>query len=211
MTTISDASILAIPTQECGEPLVNLRDHSEFAVHPDNAALPASSLYVRKTLADKLIAAQSHLQGYRLMLVEGLRQISLQASYFDEYVAELQSAHPDWPQDRLHQEASKYVAPPENTPPHSTGGAIDLTLCTRDGRELDMGAQLNATPEDTANAVFMDAANISADARKYREILQRALEHVGLVNYPYQYWHWSHGDRYWAYVTNAEYAVYGAL
>jgi len=29
------------------------------------------------------------------------------------------------------------------------------------------------------------------------------------VNYPTEWWHWSYGDRYWAFVTGAPHALYG--
>jgi D-alanyl-D-alanine dipeptidase len=31
------------------------------------------------------------------------------------------------------------------------------------------------------------------------------------VNYPTEWWHWSHGDRYWALLTGAEAALYGPV
>ena len=29
--------------------------------------------------------------------------------------------------------------------------------------------------------------------------MSRALSTAGFVNYPTEYWHWSYGDRYWAF------------
>lgn len=34
---------------------------------------------------------------------------------------------------------------------------------------------------------------------------------AGFVNYPTEWWHWSHGDRYWAWSTRAPAARYGAV
>lgn len=58
------------------EATVDLREYPSLFVHPDNAQLPQDSLRIRKTLADMLLQAQSALQGYRLMIVEGLRPIN---------------------------------------------------------------------------------------------------------------------------------------
>ena len=41
--------------------------------------------------------------------------------------------------------------------------------------------------------------------------LVRALRHAGLVNYPTEWWHWSYGERYWAFATGAEHARYGPV
>ncbi len=42
--------------------------------------------------------------------------------------------------------------------------------------------------------------SISPEAAKNRKTMSQALSVVGFVNYPTEYWHWSYGDRYWAYV-----------
>lgn len=43
-----------------------------------------------------------------------------------------------------------------------------------------------------------------------RQLLTSALAAAGLVNYPARWWHWSYGDRFWASVTEAPHAGYGA-
>lgn len=40
-----------------------------------------------------------------------------------------------------------------------------------------------------------------------REIMSKALASIGLINYPTDYWHWSYGDRYWAYQTEQAQAI----
>lgn len=211
MVTVSDEIVLAITIRESDEALVNLNEYADFFLHPDNKTLSSYSLMVRKTVAKKLQTAQGLLGEYRLMFLEGLRPIDLQRQYFEEYYEELQHVHADWTHGKLYDEVSKYVAPPEIIPPHSTGGAVDLTLCTMDGRELDMGVKINATPEESQDAVFMDATNISDIARANRKVLKDAMIQAGFVNYPYEFWHWSYGDRYWAYVTHHDTAPYGAV
>ncbi|MEV0505540.1 M15 family metallopeptidase, partial [Streptomyces spectabilis] len=116
--------------------------------------------------------------------------------------------HPDWPAERLHAAASRYVSPPEISP-HSAGAAVDLTLADADGRELDLGTRMNADPEESEGACYTDALNISARARAHRELLGSVLTAAGLVNYPTEWWHWSYGDRYWALLTGADAARYG--
>jgi D-alanyl-D-alanine dipeptidase len=34
---------------------------------------------------------------------------------------------------------------------------------------------------------------------------------AGFVNYPYEWWHYSYGDRYWAFVKGTRPAIYGGL
>lgn len=106
--------------------------------------------------------------------------------------------------------ASRYVSPP-GVAPHSAGAAVDLTLADADGRELDLGTRMNATPEESAGACYTRAENISDGARSHRAVLSTALTAAGLVNYPTEWWHWSYGDRYWALGTGAAAAHYGPV
>lgn len=100
---------------------------------------------------------------------------------------------------------------PVEVAPHTAGAAVDLTLCDPDGVEYDMGTQVNDNPEQSDGACYTAAPNISADARAHRKLLAAALEPVGLVNYPTEWWHWSYGDRYWAMSTGFSHAHYGPL
>lgn len=97
------------------------------------------------------------------------------------------------------------------TGPHVTGAAVDITLCTRHGKELDLGTPVDAGPEASGGACYTDAPNISDQARRNRLALCAALTTAGLINYPTEWWHWSYGDRYWALLTGAPAARYGPM
>lgn len=104
--------------------------------------------------------------------------------------------------------ASRFVSPPE-IGPHSAGAAVGLTLVDANGRELDLGTPIDASPEESADACYTAATNIGDEARANRETMAAALTAAGLVNYPTEWWHWSYGDRYWALTTEAAAAPYG--
>lgn len=207
---IFDPEVLKMPIEENGEPMVDLH---AFALTIDPRKSKASNSYfrARKSVGEKLLAAQKQLPaGVSLLIIEAHRPLSLQKQYFEEYSAELRELHPDWDRQRIYAEASKYVAPPEIIPPHSTGGAVDLTL-VKDGIELDMGTRVNADPEESRNACFTTATNISKKAQANRKMLIDAMTAVGFINYPTEWWHWSYGDRYWAHTTKATNAIYGSI
>lgn len=165
--------------------------------------------YLREGVLERLIEAQAQLPaGLRLLIVEGYRAPGLQRRYFENYAARLRAEQPGWTGEQIRSAASRFVSPPEIAP-HSAGAAVDLTLADPDGRELDLGTRMNATPEESAGACYTDAAGISDQARTHREILARALTAEGFVNYPTEWWHWSFGDRYWALITGAASACYG--
>ncbi|MET9611050.1 M15 family metallopeptidase [Streptomyces sp. NPDC006512] len=207
---MSDPKVAAVPVHECGERLVDVRRERSLLVDERKWQDSAGAFaHLREGVLDRLLKAQSQLpQGIRLLFVEGYRPPSLQRRYFDEYAAQLRAEHPEWNAEQVRSAASRYVSPPEIAP-HSAGAAVDLTLAGDDGRELEMGTRMNATPEESAGACYTQARSISDEARSHRDILGTALTAAGLVNYPTEWWHWSYGDRYWALHTGAEAAHYG--
>ncbi|OKI48980.1 M15 family metallopeptidase [Micromonospora sp. CB01531] len=211
MILLSDPRISAIPLRDNGEALVDLREIGELRVDDRLSDAAGAYAHVRESTVERLLTAQRSLPSeLRLLVIEGYRPLSLQTTYFEDYKNELRVKYPHWDLERLHVEASKYVSPPE-VAPHSTGGTVDLTLCTCDGVELDMGTAVNDSPVASANACFTASPDISAEARANRNILSEALTAAGMVNYPTEWWHWSFGDRYWALSTDADSTRYGPV
>ncbi|MEU1728241.1 M15 family metallopeptidase [Nonomuraea sp. NPDC005692] len=204
---ISDPRVSAIPVRECGEPLADVR--GRLRVDTRMADDDGAYAHLRAGLLDRLEQAESSLpDGFHLLIVEGYRPIATQRRIFEGYRAELLTTYPDMTPDESYIAASRYVSPVE-VAPHTAGAAVDLTLCAPDGTEYDMGTQVNDNPEESGGACYTAAAGIPAEARAHRKILAAALEPVGLVNYPTEWWHWSYGDRYWAMSTGAAAALYG--
>ncbi|MEU4533396.1 M15 family metallopeptidase [Streptosporangium sp. NPDC023825] len=206
---ISDARVAAIPVEESGERLVDVRGRlrtDERLADPEGAFA-----HLRLGLLTRLEEAQAQLPGgYRLLVVEGYRPPATQKEIFDGYSAELRALHPEMSPAELRAAASRYVSPVEIAP-HTAGAAVDLTLAADDGTELDMGTRLNATPEESDGACYTDAPGLSPEARHHRKLLGVAMEAAGLVNYPTEWWHWSYGDRYWAMTTGSPVALYGPI
>ncbi|MFG2500502.1 M15 family metallopeptidase [Streptomyces sp. NPDC048441] len=208
---MNDPRVVGIPVHECGEPLVDLRQLSFVDVDDRLADQDGAYAQLREGVAWRLARAARLLpEGLRLLVTEGYRPLALQIEYFDEYTAELKKANPDWSDSHLHDQASRSLSPPE-VGPHVAGAAVDLTLCTASGTELDLGTPVNASPEESDGACYMDSDRISTTARDNRRTLTAALATAGLVNYPTEWWHWSYGDRYWALATDAPTALYGPV
>ncbi|MEU6127119.1 M15 family metallopeptidase [Streptomyces sp. NPDC047123] len=208
---MNDPRVVDIPVHDCGEVLVDLR-HLPF-VDVDDRLADAAGAYaqLREGVTWRLARAARLLpDGLRLLITEGYRPLDLQIKYFQEYAAELRRSHPEWSDEHLHRQTSRSLAPPEIAP-HVAGAAVDITLCTTDGTELDLGTPVNASPEESDGACYTDTAGLSVTARRNRRTLTAALVTAGLVNYPTEWWHWSYGDRYWALTTRAATARYGAV
>lgn len=204
---MGDPSVASVPVDECGEELVPAED---FVLSTLKDGYDPYRSRVREGVCRRLIAAQAHLPaGLRICWVEGHRNPRLQEQYFNNYRGRLEELDPHLSDADSYLLASRYVSPPAIAP-HVSGAAIDLTLCDSEGNELDMGTPVNASPEDSHGACYFDAA-VSVEARSNRAVLAKALEEVGLVNYPTEWWHWSYGDRYWALATGASAAIYGPI
>lgn len=83
-----------------------------------------------------------------------------------------------------------YVAEPKAGSNHNRGGAVDLTMVTLDGKDVEM-----PTPFDT----FSKAAHHGYDggteeSRKNRETLKAAMEAAGFVKNSMEWWHWDLPD-----------------
>jgi D-alanyl-D-alanine dipeptidase len=195
---LSDPRVAAVPVHECDEPLVAL-----------DASFGPNRALVRAGLADRLAAAQDLLpRGVRLLVVEGHRSVADQRAIIARYSAEVCRLRPGISPHDLHHLVARFVSPVD-VAPHVAGAAVDLTLIDACGDVLELGTPIDATPEQSDGACFTAATNISPDDRAHRRLLAAVLTPVGLVNYPTEWWHWSYGDRYWALLDQAPYAVYG--
>ncbi|MET8145364.1 M15 family metallopeptidase [Sphaerisporangium sp. NPDC005288] len=211
ITLLSDSRILALPVEECGQPLVDLRGLDGVLIDQRLADPAGAYAHLRLSVAERLVAAQALLPPeLRILVIEGYRPPVLQERYFAESVEELRDLHPDWSAERLRREAGRYISPPE-VAPHVAGAAVDLTLCSEAGAELPMGTEVNATPTGPDGACYTASPDISPEAAGNRRLLASVLTAAGLINYPTEWWHWSYGDRYWAYVSGAPAARYGLL
>ncbi|MEE1929240.1 dipeptidase [Streptomyces sp. TRM 70351] len=92
---------------------------------------------------------------------------------------------------------------------HETGAAADLTLCMTDGAELWPGA-VGFWPDRGADARTACSA-LDPVAAEHLSVLSEALSFAGMSNYPEVWWHWSHGDRSWAYQRGVGHARYGPV
>ena len=208
---LADPPIAAIAIEECGERLVDLRAVPQLWLDDRRRDDDGAFARLREGVVVRLLTAQQLLpRPLRLLIVEGYRPPEVQRREFEQYRARLRAARPDWDAATAHREASAYISPPE-VAPHCTGGAVDLTLCDADGVELDMGTAVNTSPHECDNACYTAADNIGAEPAENRRLLVDALAGAGLVNYPTEWWHWSYGERYWAFSTTARAAVYGPV
>lgn len=220
MRTICDPAVVAVPIEECHDPLVDLRKEGRILFgpppeRPDNVCYTK----MRQIVYEKLCEAEKLLpQGIRFCLYEGWRSLELQGELFNTMYENNRNHYPEMNPKEVFLETTKLVSPvtlldgTRNVPPHSTGAAIDLYLVDRAGNRLDMGIATDEWTLDTgARLSITDSPHISDEARRNRAIMSRALVQVGFINYPFEYWHWSYGDRYWAFSVGSSHALFGPI
>lgn len=156
-------------------------------------------------------------KGLQLCLYEGYRSLATQKLIFNQFFYKIKHKNPEWESSKVHDEACRLVSPitnqdgSKNRPPHATGGAVDLYLINDEG-VVDMGIKAEDWTQDTDGSLSKtDSTIISDEAIRHRIIMSEALTAVGLVNYPNEYWHWSYGDRLWAYYLGKPCALYDIL
>lgn len=169
---LADPRIARVPVLDCRESMRDLRTIPAIVVDPRQADPAGAFAHVRTGVARMLLRAHRLLPaGWRLVLVEGYRPPSLQRRYVEEYLQTLSRRHPSWERDRLIVSASRYISPPE-VAPHTTGGAVDVTLADPAGGLAWMGTEVNATPEESDGATWTDAPNLSPAAVRHRALAE---------------------------------------
>jgi len=213
---LTDPAVANTPLIECHEALVPVAGlHVRIRVDDsaENAACigyPPNFL-IRNGAAQRLAhAADSLPVNLALLVKETLRPARLQAFYFERRLGRIKSENPKLTAQGAIELTAQFIAPP-TVAGHPGGGAIDLTLCTQDGIELGLGCPYDADEAVSGGACFSFFDGLAPAAQHNRRILFDALGAAGFVNYPFEWWHWSYGDRYWAASTGAPSAIYSAV
>jgi D-alanyl-D-alanine dipeptidase len=213
-------SFTSIPVQECGEPLIDVRREGGllWGPPPERPDTAPDYCWVRRGVYDKLLRVQQSLpSGLFLRLYEGLRSLPMQRLLFDEEKARVAAAQPQLGPREVHEQATILVAPPvqwdgtPNIPPHSTGGAVDIEIVDAEGRVIDFGMEIKDWIRVPAAFCETRHAQLSATAKANRLLLAQAMQAEGFVNYAREWWHYSYGDRYWAWLTGRPHAIYGPM
>lgn len=207
------ASDLLVPA-ECGEPLLDctgLDSRVLWDASYRKQGVPGAPerLYLRAEVFRRLRRAAGSLPaGYALLVFDGHRSLKTQKALYDGFRRTLRREHPELNEAALLELVDDFAAKPEKNLlrpfPHSTGGAVDLTVA-RDGVALDMG-----TDFDDSSPLARANADMPEPARSNRRLLRYAMEGAGFVSYGGEWWHFAYGERLWARV-NGKTPIYGFI
>lgn len=215
---IAAPEVQAITLIDCGEELVEIKESSIVQnLQTSKESLAAvKCIYIRQTIREKLLKAETLLpDGLRLQLHEGYISLDRQKEYFDEKLALVRKDYPELSLEGAFIETTKLASPITNLdgtiniPPHSTGAAVDVDIINDRGISLDFGMAIKDWAITDPSICETRSEKISLKARENRQLLFDVMTEVGFVNYFTEWWHFSYGDKYWAFQLNQKNAIYG--
>lgn len=213
---IASPEIKNIPIDECGEELIDLKEVKHERILPlitfGNAYNPGyqENGKVRIGLYKRLLLLLEYLpKNFGIAFLEGYRPLGKQKEYFDKIFREV-AGQCKGDLEKAYAQTSIFVSPYiDNVPVHCTGAAIDFTLFTFN--DAGIKSLLNLGTLDAVDQAPTLTDTITEEQRNNRMLLLNATCKAGLVNYGYEWWHYSYGDRAWAYVEKKEKAIYGLV
>lgn len=215
---ITPTEVLSRGVNECDEPIVIVQDLTdEFECHQNSESMRpyvGEKLVVRSEVAIKLIRAQHWIDkrrpGVKLCLLYGYRHPDIQKKHFDLMWDELKAKNPKFSEEELFNLTNQFIAAPEIAG-HPTGGAIDIMLI-QNGNYLSFGTEPTVFDQDIPPSKYQTFSSIVSDEeRGNRLFLREALMTQGFAPFNGEWWHFSYGDRDWAYFYNHDAAIYGSV
>lgn len=189
---------------------VKVLENNEELVEIDDSKIIIStkSPYLRESVNLKIeqIASDLEKDGYKIKILDAYRSYDKQKQSWEKRLKETRLEYPNVSEEELERLTKFKVAKPtKENGGHQTGGAIDITLTTIDGKELDMGTKYG----EHNNKTRMNAEGLTEEQLKNRKILLEKMKEYGFVNFPREWWHYCYGDKMWAAYSNKKTCMYG--
>ena len=197
------------PVQECGEPLVSLREAAaDASVEVEFAQTKVVDdfdrlFYLRRGLIGDFVdvAEQMNRRGWILKVEDAYRtpliqkKLACKSNVFDVIVRvvmwETGGKDPDL--DLMIRRQASLTASSAKVGTHISATAIDMSVLDRDtGEELDRGGPYIEISELTP----MASPFVSDQARLSRDRITAVMNSRGFLAYPYEFWHYSKDDAY---------------
>lgn len=195
------------PLAECGEPLELLEPAARAAgvpvVFPVGLKLGHLPRHfaLRASLVPRLLAVADAMrrEGWLLRVEDAYRSLAVQAEGTScDFIVETVFCRTRWelggriPSPELVLRRIRVLtATTAMAANHVAGSAFDITvLRAADGREVDRGGSYLEISERTP----MASPFLTSAARRNRERINDLLADQGFLPYPYEFWHFSHGD-----------------
>ena len=207
-------NLSGVPVKENGEPFAALEKkqflNGYMPGSDDMKAILNGKIFVRKTVARMLLRAQEKISkinpSYKLFITYGYRDLSIQTKRFNEVRKKLLEKFPkkSVTKDDVH----RFVAVPY-VAGHPTGGAVDLQIYdTKRDAFLDFGSNQY---DYSTKKCYVFEKNINVKQKENRMLLRKVMTESGFAPFDGEWWHFSYGDREWAFYYKKIFAIYAQM
>lgn len=220
----------AVIIKECNEKLVPLSKctSDRIEIEPryflDGHKGALKEIYAREKVCDLLNKAAELLpKGYKFLLWDVWRPVEVQESLFEMTFKNFRNDKIRWG-NMSDKELKQYIADncvslpsvdPTCPSPHSTGGAVDLTIIDSSNREIATGTGFDEFSINVATRYYEEKLEkgevLEEDEKIYlknRRMLYNIMTAVGFTNYSDEWWHYDYGNQFWGKITSNN-AIYG--
>lgn len=142
--------------------------------------------YLQKVIAQRLVKCNTYLKtinaNYRLLVYDAARPRSIQQAMWDAL-------------DTIPvKDRTKFVSNPANGSVHNYAAAVDLTICDKNGKALDMGAgydDIHLIAYPSKEDYFLKKGLLSKKQIENRKLLRKVMSSQGFINIPTEWWHFN--------------------
>lgn len=164
---------------------------------------------IRNEVKDKLDQADKALKeidpNLQLVVAYGYRSLEIQRKYFDIQKKNYFQTKQFESGEDLNEIIHRLIAVP-NVAGHPTGGAVDVFIeNTRDGSKLDFGVPIFTFDSKDA---YSFSPFVNSEAQENRKLLRKVMMSQGFAPYDGEWWHFSFGDKEWAFYYQKPFALY---
>lgn len=138
----------------------------------------SSICILRKETKEKLVNANNELKkyGYKIKIWDAYRSITTQKLMWE--------CLPD----------ERFVSNPDKQMcNHCKGSAVDITLCTLDGKEVEMPTVFDFFGEESFRSSYNKCSN---EVQENVTLLEEIMIKYGFIPYKYEWWHFNDVDTY---------------
>lgn len=192
--------------------LIPLEDDLVFGQYQEklNMFEYGQQIAVRKSVYEKLIIVAKDLKkindNYKLIVVYGFRDMKKQEKYFNEILEQVKDKFDD--EMEMYEYIHEKIAVPIVSG-HPTGGAVDVAIYDKEKEEiLNFGSEIL---DYSTKKCYYKADDILEEAKENRKVLRTAMLKAGFAPYNGEWWHFSYGDKEWAFYYKKEKALYNQV
>lgn len=211
-----------VKIEECGEPLVAVEGPHLVLADPHPYVLAGapyegkSPWFLRKSVLEALNRAAENLQrvrpGWKFLLTDALRPVAVQFYMVERQLTWLAAEEGLKPEEMSEADRTRLMdkvltlwaipsEDPATPPPHSTGAALDVTFMDAQGKLVLMGGEIDEMgPVSLPDYYIAQATSAARRWHAHRCLLRDLLAVQGFVRHAEEWWHFSLGDQYWAWL-----------